>query len=114
MGIDAFGSDSISSELITIATVVLGSNTYDRLYINWSRVIMKFLYLPSVHFRAALPHIIIGSEVMMNTQLKAPISHMTSVTDCASNQLPVAKVKIIPRVLLTTATPTIPSNLETC
>jgi hypothetical protein len=73
---------------------------------------MKSLYLPNVHFRAALPHMIIGSEVMMNTQLNAAMIHITPVTDCASNQLLVAKVKIIARVLLTTATPTIPSILE--
>jgi hypothetical protein len=73
---------------------------------------MNSLYLPKVHFRAALPHIIIGSEVMMNTQLNAPIIHITPVTDCASNQLLVAKVKIIAMVLLITATPTMPSILE--
>ena len=72
------------------------------------------LYLPKVHLRAALPHIIIGKDVMMKTPLKAPISHITAVTDCTSSQLPVAKVKIIPRVLLTTATPTIPSILWRC
>lgn len=77
-----------------------------------SRVTIKFLYLPNVHRRAVLPHIIIGRDVMMNMQLKAPMVHMVLVTDWASNQLPVANVKIIPMVLLTTATPTIPSRLS--
>jgi hypothetical protein len=70
------------------------------------------LYLTNVHRRAVLPQIIIGKDVMMKTQLKAPIVHMVEVTDWASSQLPVAKVKIMPMVLLTTATPTIPSRLE--
>jgi hypothetical protein len=85
-----------------------------RSYKIWSRVTMNSLYLPSVHLRAALPHIIIGREVRMKIQLKAPISHITSVTDCASSQLPVANVNIMPKVLLTTATPTIPSILSKC